>query len=785
MKRFSLKNIKKNLNRVLSAETREREMTRLSDFVEQTGEKIEQKVETVRNQNGKGHLGRTLADQPRTPINGSLHTSLVYGSNAVVKGATDLIDYATVAVEKRRENKKLIRILSRPAPGPILLVDAKGGAITAPKTFAIGKARRQQIEEIYTEEDKQRMHAARKQFNRNIRLAGYSLGLSTAGLFYAPITLASVPILIYLGIPIYVKTYKMLKKGKVGIESLTAVVLAGCLAGGFIWVASIAIYLRLLSRRFLASVTEDSRHKLIDVFRQYPKFAWVIADGVEVQIPIEEVKAGQAVVVNAGETIPVDGIITDGLATVDQHILTGESKPVEKELGDPVFALTIVLSGRIVVTVEKAGQETTVAQIGEILNNTTEFKANAELRAETLADKTVLPTLAIAGIALPTVGPIGALAVINAHFKHKMSAVAPLSLMNYLNIASQRGILIKDGRSLDLLSRVDTLVFDKTGTLTQEQPHVGAVHTCGSYDENTLLTLAAAAEQRQTHPIAKAILDEAKKRQLPLYGIDDAQYKVGYGLTVSFDSKMVRVGSSRFMEVSNLEIPPELKSVQEHCHQQGHSLVMVAIEDEVAGGIELLPTVRPEAKAVIAELARRKQIKSMYIISGDHEIPTKKLAEELGIDHYFAETLPEDKANLIERLKAEGRFICYVGDGINDSIALKASHVSVSLRGASSLAVDTAQIILMDEHLSHLVSLFDFAQAFQTNTNISFGIVIIPTLVGIGGAFLLHFGLAHTIVLNLVSLGAGIANGMMPALKNRLKPHEGVTQASNLVEQEP
>lgn len=653
-----------------------------------------------------------------------------------------------------------------------MFASSRGLAHSPTRPLAQGgaEARRQQIEEIYTEEDKHRLQKRRQEFNKHIVIAATSLGFATGGFFYAPLTLVSLSLLLYQSIPIYKKAWGMFKKGHIGVETLTSVTIVGLLAGGYIWIGSLAVFIRLLSRRFLINVTEDSHHKLVDIFRQYPKSVWVMVDGVEVETPFEEVKVGQMVVVNAGETISVDGTIREGMATIDQHILTGESTPVEKDTGSQVFALTVVLSGRIYIEVEKAGEETTAAQIGQLLNNTVDFKANAQLRAEGLADRTVLPTLLMGGIALPTVGPIGALAVLNAHFKYKMSAVAPLSLMNYLNLASQQGILIKDGRSLDLLSLVDTIVFDKTGTLTQEQPHVGAVHASLEYDENTVLMYAAAAEHKQPHPIAKAILEEADQRQLSLPDIEEAEYKLGYGLTVKIEGKLVRVGSIRFMELSGLTIPSELQQVQQSCHAQGHSLVMVAIDDAVAGGIELLPTIRPEAKEVIRQLKQRKNIKEIYIISGDHEGPTKKLAEELGIDHYFAETLPEDKANHIERLKSEGRFICYVGDGINDSIALKASHVSISLRGASSLAVDTAHIILMDEQLTHLVTLFEFADEFQSNTNMSFAIVLIPTLVGIGGVFLLHLGLIHTIMLNLISLGFGIVNGMMPLVKHKLKP---------------
>ncbi|MGH8549752.1 MAG: HAD-IC family P-type ATPase, partial [Methylococcales bacterium] len=356
----------------------------------------------------------------------------------------------------------------------------------------------------------------------------------------------------------------------------------------------------------------------------------------------------------------------------------------------------------------------------------------------------------------------------------------PLSLMNFLNLASQKGILIKDGRSLDLLSRIDTLVFDKTGTLTQEQPKVGPVHVCAGTEEDQLLRYAAAAEVKQTHPIANAILEEARKRRLSIPHMDATEYKVGYGISVKIEDRLVQVGSSRYMEVSGLTIPPALQRIQEDCHAQGHSLVMVAVDQAVGGAIELLPTVRPEAEGIIGDLRRRGNIKATYVISGDHEAPTKKLAEALGIDHYFAETLPEQKAAIIQQLTDEGRSVCYVGDGINDAIALKKSHVSVSLRGASTVAVDTAQIIMMNGDLSGLVSIFDFAQDFRSNTNITFALVLVPSIIGIGGAFFLGYGMLHTTFLNLAGLLAGLSNSLVPLMKYRrsIEPWPGKTSST-------
>jgi Cu2+-exporting ATPase len=606
-----------------------------------------------------------------------------------------------------------------------------------------------------------------KKANRDLAISLTSLSLATGGILYPPLALLSWPGFLYITWPIYKKTYELLFfEGKVNVDTLVTITVAGCIANNYIVICNFSGFTYSLSRKLLLKVKDTSKNSLINVFRQQPRFVWVQNDGIEVEIPFEKLKVGDTIVVHAGEIIPADGYITDGYASIDQHLLTGEFQPAEKGIGDYCFTSTVLLSGRICLKVEKAGEETTVAKIGQILNQTVDFKTTMQLRAEVMADKTALPTLIVSGLSLPILGPMGALAILNSHFGYRMTIVSPIGILTYLNLISKNGILIKDGRTLDLLNKVDTMVFDKTGTLTEEQPHVGSIHTCASLQENEILKYAAAAEYKQTHPIARAIQNESRARKLKVPEIDEAEYKVGYGLTVTIDNQLVRVGSQRFMEISGITIPPQITKVQNFCHHQGHSLVMVALNNKLVGAIELHATVRPEAKKIISDF-REGNIKQMYIISGDHEMPTKRLAGELGIDHYFAETLPQNKAKIIQELQEQGKSVCYVGDGINDSIALKKAHVSISLRGASSVATDTAQIILMDGSLNQLPKLFDLAQDFDYNMKVSFMTLMLPTLIGISGAFFLHFGLVHSIILNQIGLFAGLSNSSWPLLQNK------------------
>lgn len=600
---------------------------------------------------------------------------------------------------------------------------------------------------------------------QRIAISAVSLVCSVGGLALPVLgVLGSIGLAIN-GINVLQRTYQQLRHGLVTADVLVLVTLWGCVVSGFSIAGNLGVLLYQCSFLLLNHVTSDTKSQFMDVFEQLPTTVWVVVDGVEMSIPFEALTVGHVVVVRAGEMIPIDGTVLSGTATVDQHVLTGEAQPVERGVGEVVLASTIVLSGTLCIQVERAGRETAAAQIGRVLETAIDFKSTVVLRAEAITQKTVLPTLLLSAVSLPFVGVSGALGICSAHFKRRMNMVTPISILNFFHIASQQGILLKDGRSLDLLCEVDTIVFDKTGTLTEERPTVSQVYVCDDYTKDELLAWAAAIEGKQTHPIAQAIVEETRRRGLSLPGVDSSSYKVGYGLSARIDGHLVCLGSHRFMDSLSIAVPPAIEAAEHHCFEQGHSLVMIAIDDVLAGAIELQPTLRPEAQAVIQQLKRRPHIQSISIISGDNEIPTRKLAQELGVDHYFAEVLPEGKADLIAQLQAQGKSICYIGDGINDAIALQRAQVSVSLSGAATIAIDTAQIVLMDESLQQLNLLFDLAHDFRRNTNTCFGIVVVPMIVGIGGVYLAGFGIMHMMAFHLAGMVLCLGNSFAPYWK--------------------
>ncbi|MEZ4860203.1 MAG: heavy metal translocating P-type ATPase [Caldilineaceae bacterium] len=645
-----------------------------------------------------------------------------------------------------------------------------------------GRARSQQLEEMSSTAAALQISKYEKNTNRHIALTSTGLAAMLVSSAFYPLAMPIVAVPIFwLSLPIFKKAYQTIRyERQINYYVLGAVSSAGVWLGGFFIPAALGSTVYYLAEKLLV-ITQDRSYKgLANIFGQQPRAVWVLVDGLEVEVPFTQVRTGDLVIINAGQMVPVDGVIVSGMASIDQHALNGEAQPAEKTVGDSVLAATVVLAGKILVRVDKAGKETVAAQIGSMLNRTASYQMSLQSKGMQIAHKSALPTLLLGALAWPTIGLEQALALLSSSFGVNIRMTSPIAVLNFLNIASKQGILVKDGRSLELLGDVDTVVFDKTGTLTLEQPHVTQLYPCNGLDEATLLAYAAAAEHRQTHPIARAILAAAASRALPVPAIDDAQYEVGYGIKVTIGEQVIRAGSDRFMQLEGIAIPEAIRARQNAAHALGHSLVMVGVGDSLGGAIELEPTIRPEAKAIIDNLHARGI--ALVIISGDQEGPTRQLAQTLGIERYFANTLPENKAALVKQLQDEGRVVCFVGDGINDAIALKKAQVSVSLRGATTVATDTAQIVLMDQSLKHLPQLFDIADEFAKNLQTGFTSAIVPGMINIGGILIFHWGLYASMLIAYLALFNNLGIAAWPAIKygdnaigRRVRAHQRLT----------
>ncbi|PCI30764.1 MAG: heavy metal translocating P-type ATPase [SAR324 cluster bacterium] len=647
---------------------------------------------------------------------------------------------------------------------PLLVVAGGVLSLSGIKFFKTLKSRQEPEESKIPLEEPESLQSKDediKESEKEFEMLSVLLGTTVAGVVWYPaLLLPSMAGYTYLAIPMWKRAFESLKKGKVDGEVLNSIAIPGIMLSGYYLIGAADYWLYALANKFIAKIKADTQKKLTTSFDEMPATAWWVKDGTEIQTPVQDLVVGDIIVVNSGEMIPVDGIVTEGLAAVNQHMLTGESQLAEKIEGAEVFAATTVLSGKIYIKVTAAGTDTVRGKISDALNSTLNFDSKTLLQAEKLNDHIAGPLLVVGALVWPIAGVSGSLAVIGTGIGENMRISGSLSTFNFLKKASEQGVLVKSGQALELLSQVDTVVFDKTGTLTDEQPYVSKIYHFHGYTEDVILSYAAAAEYKHQHPIARAVLQEAINRNVKVPEVDDAQYEQGYGIRVNVDGRTIHMGSQHFMTMENIAISEDIERIIADCHESGFSMVFLAVDSQLVGMIELHATIRKEAWDVIEGL--KAQNISVYIISGDHEKPTKYLAEKLGIENYYSETLPKGKAKIITQLKEEGKIVCFIGDGLNDAIALKTAHVGISMQGASSLATDTAQVVLMNNNLTNLCDLFELSSSLERNYKRGLFLSIAPEVIIVGSVFLFNMGLVGAVMVYYASLGINMVNSILP-----------------------
>ncbi len=612
--------------------------------------------------------------------------------------------------------------------------------------------------------------APEKEYDRLFNASIVSLGLVALTPLSPVFYLLAYGGIIYTCIPILkLGERQLLKRRTIGHDALFSLYIILCFLTHQELFLALSVLFYHGGSKVLAMNQAISKPLISGMLKQQPDKVWVLKDGVEIESSLKDVKVGDIVLLRAGEVIAIDGVIIDGIALIDQHTLTGESQPVEKETNADVFSSTLMVSGQIKVRITRAGEDTTIAKIGEILDNTATYTSSIQSMGEKWANLIALPIFGLTIVTWPILGPLAATAVVHSTFGNRLRVAAPIGTLNFLHSAFRNGLLIKDGRAIEELNNVDTVLFDKTGTLTNEEPEVGRIIIADDdYSSNDILAYAATAEHKLTHPLAKAIIKKAQEFNLELPSIEDSEFKMGFGISVKIDNRLIRVGSARFMKMEKLQIPEIIKTALESSQLEGHSLVLLAVDSAVIGAIEIEAILRPEVKSVLSGL-RKRGIKHISIVSGDHEYPTRQLAELLGMDSYFAEVLPEEKAKIVEELQQQGRKVCFIGDGVNDAIAMKTANVSVSLSGATSIAIDTAQAVLMDGNLTHFCDLFDISRKLKNNLWRTMTIIIIPSAISLGGSLFMGLRLGGSFLINYSGFTVALGNSMLPTLEHKAR----------------
>jgi len=584
------------------------------------------------------------------------------------------------------------------------------------------------------------------------RVSSNTIILSLLTPLYPPLRLINFAVIAYSTLPILRRAeYSLIKEHKLKSDTLSAIVSIVSLGTGVQLAAAIQTCVYHLGCQMVMRSKNLSTQALSTVFTQQSSQVWIMREQVEIQIKLENLQINDIVVVKTGEMIPVDGVIIKGYASIDQQTLTGESILVEKELADDVFAATFIVSGELYIRVEKTGADTAVSQLAEILNNTTDFKMALQLKGEYWANKSTLPLITAGIIAIPFLGLSSATTLLFSAPINTIQVMTSMQTCNYMTLIACHRILIKDGRALESLAKVDVILFDKTGTLTESHPVVANIQSFSNLSEDQILTYAAAAEIRLTHPIAKAIINEAEKRELELPQIDNAYYKMGHGIVVQLEGQLIQVGSYRFMQKEGIQIPSNANL----------SAIFIAINGNAVGCIELQANIRDEIPQVIG-LLRQQGIKKIIIVSGDHQQATQNLAEDLGIDEYFYEVLPQEKAAIVKRLQQQGHHVCFIGDGINDTLAMQKADVSISLSGAASIATDMAQVVFLDGNLCHLNKLFEIAKQLNSGLKNS---LLFWTAYGVGNialTILYPLGLMKSSLLFASFFTLGLGHATLP-----------------------
>lgn len=594
---------------------------------------------------------------------------------------------------------------------------------------------------------------------RYTKLSLVSIAFSASTeLFFPQLRLLNLGLFFYITLPCIKSVEKSLRQDKkIGVSALFLFADSMTLATSQYTAAALGILFVHCSNFLITKAKDNSSQTLIKNFTEQSGNIWVLRDGIEIEIPSETVEQKDIIIVNAGEVIPVDGKIVEGSGGIDERILTGEAQPVEKMLHDDVYASTLLTSGKLLLQVTKSGTDTTVAKINHLLEHSVDFKSTLQLKGEQWSDAAILPTLLASLFVIPTFGISSAIIFLKSHVGNRVRLFSPLTTLNYINYAVNQKILVKDGRALEELAGVDTVLFDKTGTLTDPCPEVCRIVPLADYAEMEILRYAAIAEQKCNHPIGEAILSKARTLNIPLTAFDHSEYHLGNGVSVRLRQQCINVGSERFIQAQGIDIPKQLKNNLADIQGQGNSFVLVSIEQQVIGIIEIQAKLQENVCSVIQQL-RNYGVEHIGVVSGDHRLPTHKVAQEIDADEYFYEVLPEDKASIVKKLQEKGRKVCFIGDGINDGIALKTANVSISMQGAAHVATDTASIIFLDGNLSHLHELFNLAKKLEIQLKNSFMVAIVPGIINLSGAFIFHFSIMTAILVNAIFLIIGLRN---------------------------
>ncbi len=609
--------------------------------------------------------------------------------------------------------------------------------------------------------------AARRSIWRRSPLALPTVSLLMAFSLNPVVQAVNMPLMLWNAYPIALQAWRVLRReGRLNVDFLDTLAIAASLMHGNPMAGAIVTWLIKLGDWIRDLTAAGSRRAISELLEFQTKTAWVIRDGVITPTPATALVAGDEVVVYPGEIIPVDGEIIDGHAMIDQKTITGEGLPIMRAKGEAVFAATVIRDGQLTVRAMRVGASTTAGQIARLVESAPIGDTRMQNHAERLADRLVVPTLALAtGTAVVSGDFNRFLSLVIVDYGTGIRVAAPTAVLASMTHAARAGIIIKSGAHMERLAKVDTVIFDKTGTLTHGSPiALDVISYERTITARHLLGLAAAAETRLKHPVAEALRVKANQLGANIPYCEETKYRIGLGVEGQVNGYYLHVGNERFMRQSDIHVGVA-EADRSALDGQGHSCIYVAVDGTLAGLVPFTDQIRPESRDVIERL-HAMGIRNTVMLTGDNAVVARAVCQRLGLSHQFADMLPADKAEVIQRYQREGNVVAMVGDGINDSPALSFADVGIAMKHGAEVARESADVVLMEDSLWKLVKAVEISRGAVSLIRQNYAIVAGLNTLALGLA--LPSGLISPSVTALISNGSAIlatVNGIRPILR--------------------
>jgi len=563
------------------------------------------------------------------------------------------------------------------------------------------------------------------------------------------------------GFPIAVKAFQSLRMKAFSIDLLVTVAVVGAMIIGEYTESAVVTFLFLFGDYLEGRTLRKTRSSLRSLINMAPIEATILKDGKRITIPADEVEKGDTVIVQPGGRIPVDGTVISGSALINEAAITGESVPVSKNTGDPVFSSTISDNGYLEIAAEKVGEDTTFSKIIELVEEAQETKDETQKFMERFA-KYYTPGIIILALFVwaITQDVYLALTFLVIACPGALVISVPVSIVAGIGNGAKNGILIKGGDKMENLAKVNAIVFDKTGTLTKGKPEVTAINAIG-ISEDELLTLAAEVEVVSEHHLGKTIVKKAEERGLSLrQQPNETNIMKGHGLTARLADQEVYIGNSSGAKKLGILIDKEISTYMLEQEKQGSTAVLVARQNTVVGVISIADQIRDEAYDSLVQL-RDSGIKRTVTLTGDNKRVADQVAAQLGIDQVFAELLPQDKVDKVKTCKKSGTKLAMIGDGINDAPAIATADVGIAMGGtATDVTMQTADVVLMSDKLDKLPYAINLAKATIRNMKQNTYLSLITVAILLAGVLTDYVHLASGMLIHELSVLLVILNAV-------------------------